>query len=371
MIRISFVALFAVFLFSSQAEAYPELSRHGYTNCTTCHISPSGGGLLNLYGRELSKEVLSTWSRDGEQYFAYNAYKKLSQEEKILLGGYFRSVQAVRDSADTRAGRFIVMQADLEGGYNGEKVAVVGSIGRQELRSGFQSTSRVFSRRHYALVRIGEQQNFRVGKFMRFYGTNDPNHNLYVRRDTMLGFDTESYNAEYSWLGEHVSAYVTGLFGSLGDDKSQSQEKGLTASVSGYFAEKHKVGVSVLRAKDNTQERTIGGPWAILSFTKPLFLLSELDFQSKRVAATKQLQSGYVTSQKLNFEWVQGLISFITYERKDLNRGDPNSKQQSYGTGIQFFPRPHFELIGAWQKDVAISTNTSSDLYWLLLHFYL
>lgn len=361
----------ALFLVPSAAFAYPELSRHGYTNCTTCHVSPSGGGLLTAYGRELSKEVLSSWAKDGEQYFAYDAFKSLGQNEKVLLGGYFRSVEAVRDSAATQVGRFIVMQADLEGGYNGEKFAVVGSVGRQELRSGLVSTSRAFSRRHYVLARLGEQHNLRVGKFLHFYGTNDPNHNLFVRRDTQMGFDTESYNAEYSWLGDKFAFYLTGLFGSLGDDKNQSQEKGVSASVSAFLAEKQKLGLSYQKSHDNLQERSIGGPWLILSITKPLFLLSELDYQSKLVRTSAQRQEGYVNSNKLNFEWMQGLISFVTYERKYLNRFDQLSRQQSYGTGIQFFPRPHFELIGAWQKDTVLATRTSSDLYWLMLHFYL
>src|SRR5688500_1071067 len=56
---------------SSEAWAYPELIRHNYTNCTSCHVSPTGGGILNAYGRALSGEVLSTWYREGEERFAY------------------------------------------------------------------------------------------------------------------------------------------------------------------------------------------------------------------------------------------------------------------------------------------------------------
>jgi hypothetical protein len=361
----------ACFFISANAFAYPELSRHGYTNCTTCHVSPSGGGLLTAYGRELSKEVLSSWSKDGEQYFAYDAFKGLAQNEKVLLAAYFRSVEAVRDSAASQVGRFIVMQADVEGGYNGEKFAVVGSIGRQELRSGLLSTSRIFSRRHYFLARVSDQSNFRVGKFLHFYGTNDPNHNLYVRRDTQMGFDTESYNAEYSWLGDQFSFYLTGLFGSFGDEKNQSQEKGISASASAFLADKQKLGLSYQRSQDDLQERSIGGPWVILSLAKPFFLLSEFDYQSKLVKLSSQRQNGFVNSNKLNYEWTQGLISFVTYERKYLNQFDQLSRQQSYGTGVQFFPRPHIELVGAWQKDLVLATRTSSDLYWLMLHFYL
>src|SRR3989344_836543 len=168
---------FSVF-YSDRAKAYPELSRHGYTNCTSCHLSPSGGGLLTAYGRELSKEILSTLDREGEQYFAYN---KLPADEKVLLGVYIRGLQALRDSDEKEEARAILMQADAEAGYNEKKWAIAASIGRQEIRSGLDSKGRLFSRRHYFLYRVTEEVAVRAGKFLRFYGLNDPNHNLYVR----------------------------------------------------------------------------------------------------------------------------------------------------------------------------------------------
>src|SRR5580692_4135785 len=33
------------------AAALPTMIRLGYTNCSACHFSPQGGGLLTLYGR--------------------------------------------------------------------------------------------------------------------------------------------------------------------------------------------------------------------------------------------------------------------------------------------------------------------------------
>lgn len=366
-----YVIFFFGLFYTVRGFAYPELSRHGYVNCTTCHVSPAGGGILTPYGRELSKEILSSWAKDGEQYFAYDAYKKLGQSEKVLLSAFFRGVQVVRDSDAKRDARAIIMQADAEAAYNGEKFAVVGTLGRQELRSGFLSHGRLFSRRHYALYRLAETHNLRFGRFLKFYGLNDANHNLMIRRDLQLGFDTESYNLEYSWLGESVSAYLTGIFGSFGDTLAQSQEKGATGSISYYFLDKQKVGLSFMRSEDTTQRRTLGGPWLIFSFIKPLFLLSEFDYQNKTIKLTSQRQVGFVNSNRLNYEWFQGFISFLTFEKKFLNHNDPLSRQQSYGAGLQFFPRPHIELVAAWQKDQVLQTNTSSDLYWLMLHFYL
>jgi hypothetical protein len=60
-------------LVSGRAMGFPDLIRHGYTNCIACHVSPNGGGVLTKYGRSLSKELLSTWGREGEEKFAYFA----------------------------------------------------------------------------------------------------------------------------------------------------------------------------------------------------------------------------------------------------------------------------------------------------------
>ncbi len=362
---------FTICFFSSKLWSYPELSRHGYTNCTSCHVSPSGGGLLNLYGRELSKEILRTWSKDKEQYFAYNSVPFLSQNEKLLVGAYVRGLQMKRVTSTVEEARSILMQADIEVGYSPEKWAVVATAGRQEIRSGQQSDSRFFSRRHFALYRVDEKQNIRFGKFLKYFGLSDPNHNLYVRRDLQLGFDTESYNLEYSFFSEKWSLYLTGIFGSFGDQYSQTREKGISSSLSYFFDDKQKVGFSFLKAADDNQDRYLGGLWTIYSFSKKIFLLSELDYQEKTLKSNSAKQAGFATSNRLNYEWYQGVISFILAERKFLNQSDPLAEQQGYGLGVQLFPRPHFEIFGAWQRDEVISTQSRSDLYWVMLHFYL
>ena len=62
-----FCAALILTFVSGAAQAFPDMIRHGYTNCTACHVSPSGGGVLNAYGRSLSKELISTWSGKNEE----------------------------------------------------------------------------------------------------------------------------------------------------------------------------------------------------------------------------------------------------------------------------------------------------------------
>ena len=58
--RTSIWVLLAVCGASGAARAYPFMIRQGYTQCSTCHTDPSGGTLLNEYGRAQSELLLSS-----------------------------------------------------------------------------------------------------------------------------------------------------------------------------------------------------------------------------------------------------------------------------------------------------------------------
>lgn len=366
----------AVFLFlfclSGTVQAFPELSRHGYVNCTTCHLSPSGFGVLTEYGREMSKELLATWAIEGEQRFAYDL---LTPPEALLVAGYIRTLQVHKENTATRIGYPIVMQADVEAAYNTNRWAVAITAGRQEIGAQPKAEGRFSSRRHYGLFRVSEEHSVRLGKFQKFYGLNDPNHNLYVRR--RLGFqqDTETYNAEYAWLGEKFSTYLTYVFGGLSDSKSRARESGPSLSTSYFLFDKHKIGASYFYGEDdarpNDTRRVVMGPWFIVSWTDRLYSLSEFDYQRKENRITKQTTYGYVTSNRLSFEVHKGIIPFVLFEQEHLDRDRPQSKLRTFGLGAQFFPRPHFELSAAWQKERVFSSPDYSDLAWIMLNFYL
>ncbi|MFA6239124.1 MAG: hypothetical protein WC635_17425 [Bacteriovorax sp.] len=360
-----------VLSFIKPAFSYSELSRHGYVNCTSCHLSPSGGGLMTAYGRELSRAVVSAWGAKNEQYFAYNAIPAISKSDKVLAGAFIRGLQALRDDKNATEARAILMQADADLAYNDVSWAVLGSIGRQEIRNGLESSSRFFSRRHYALYRINYSNQFRIGKFLQFYGLNEPNHQAYVRKYLSFGFDTESYNSEYCYLGENFNLYLSQSFGSFDDKYSRANEKSLSTSMSYFFWDKQKIGLSAYRGTESSSKRITYGTWGIFSFTPQIFSMHELDFQDKKIKSSSIVQSGYVTSNKLNYEYIRGLIGFLSYDLANLNPINSGSHKFAYGAGVQFFPRPHLELISAWQKEEIVHLRSQSDLFSFVFHFYL
>src|SRR5271170_3463367 len=96
---------------SFSAFGFAEMVRHGYTQCTACHVSPAGGGILTAYGRELSSDLLSTWSRPNEGQFLHSAVGAHLAEKGFLFGGDIRAVQTRFQDQHDLQGRFFWMQA--------------------------------------------------------------------------------------------------------------------------------------------------------------------------------------------------------------------------------------------------------------------
>jgi len=358
-----------IFLTSLSSWAFPELVRYGYPNCTACHVSPSGGGLLNLYGRELSKEVLSTWGAKGEQYFAYGLVKT---PQNVNLQGYVRLLQLHRETPSVEEARTIWMQADLEGSYKYKNVTAVGMFGRQEKNVNGEKVVQPISRRHYLMWNATDSTTIRAGKFGRYFGLNTPYHTSFVYRDLGFGNETETYNAEVSYLKNNFTFFYTAIIGTLKDKTSYATEKGHTASLQYAFLKSQKVGATYYKGKDENQKRDIYGPWFILNYDRNLFLMSELFLQNKLNDQSHVRSKGYVTTNRLNYQVHKGIIPFLTFEASQLDWTSDATKRQSYGTGLQFFPRPHIELMATYQKDrYYVDNGYFADLYWFMLNYYL
>jgi hypothetical protein len=349
--------------------AFPELVRHGYVNCTSCHVSPTGGGVLTAYGRELSKEVLSTWGKDGEAAFAYGLVKP---PEWLSMGGDFRGLELYTDTVTATQKRFILLQVDLEAAANYKKLYLVSTLGYMDPSPNSSLlVDHLISRRHYLNYRPTDELSFRVGKFLYAFGINTPDHVTSVKRGLQFndqGFET--YNAEAAWIGERINAYVTGVFGRP-DSPALARETGVALQVSTSIADTYKIGASLFAGSNNRQSRQVMGPFGILGFTPHFFLLSELDFQGV-TSSDNSLgkQWGLASYERLDYEFVQGFHGYLTQEALRLDFSNSETLSKVYGIGVQFFPRSHFELNLSWQLRMDAVSPGYSDYAYLLLHFY-
>jgi hypothetical protein len=108
-----------------------------------------------------------------------------------------------------------------------------------------------------------------------------------------------------------------------------------------------------------------------VNISHQVFVMGEIDRQERSDSPSSggrltQAQYGYL---RLHYEPVQGVIPLLQYQHE---RGDINldsTETNKYGFGVSFFPRPHFEFFGVWNR--VWKQGDWSDEAYLMLHYYL
>lgn len=364
------LTVFILILVSSLiAIAFPENVRHGYFSCTACHVSPSGGGVLTLYGRSLSSELMSTWGSTKSSGFFFSDV----ENEKVNPPWFrsqmsFRAVQAYLDNPQVERTRFIPMQSDLEVGVDSEKFAVIATAGFRA-KDNPTRLNEFFSRRHYLLYRFTENLSSRVGKFIFSFGLNGPDHVTATRRG--LGWDQgyETYNLELNYHLEKSSYTITGVSNSP-EEKNVKRDRAVAFTSNFLVFDKSKFGFNIYSGEQESSRRVVYGPHWIYSFSDNLYVNSELFWQNKKVKATDKNSNGYGTFHRLNYELKKGVIPFLQLDRSYLDTQDEATLVDNYGAGLQFLPWSHFEFTGYVGQEKT-SSKPPSTYAWLMLNFYL
>lgn len=180
-LNLSRVFLALALLFPQLALAYPDAIRHGYANCTTCHFSPGGGGLLTQYGRSVSREVFSTWGYENEEQPLHGLVKFPEWlGTQIVVGGELRYIRVKRSNV-TEAESFL-MQAQPRLGLQYKNFKVAAAIG--EIKNPRTSEKIELALPEiYGIYSARDDLHFRIGRFQPVYGLRLPDHQLFVRAD--------------------------------------------------------------------------------------------------------------------------------------------------------------------------------------------
>ena len=355
-------AIWMILLFAARdGFAFPEMTRHGYTQCTACHVSPGGGGVMTQYGRQLSEELLSTWSRKGEGQVLHGALKSDTAEKGFLIGGDVRSIQIHRKDANARSGRYFLMQANVDLAYQSGIFTTMISVGQIENPMGGRVEGNLNAGKFYLLATITEALSVRVGRFAPQFGINMPDHVLVTKQG--LGFRPQMQydTAELSWLSENLS-FFGGVAKTAPGTPQASGENIINVHANYNFKERFKIGASNWYGEGPAGIRRLYGLNAILGFTHKLFNLTEIDF------ANDKTRDGLFAMSRVGYELFKGLVPYVQLQRQHADFTDRDGVASYYTLGGQFFPRPHFELTGQWSK-VRNSRGWSDDAY-LLVHYY-
>jgi hypothetical protein len=364
-------------LSSSSALGFAELVRHGYPNCIACHVSPSGGGVLTEYGRALSKDLLSTWSYEGEERLGHKLIEALPSW--LQIGGDQEFIQTYKNNPLATETKNFWMENELEAALRFGKFYVDANVGLQRGPSSTPNLYDVISSRHYLGYYLTDEFSIRFGKFTPAYGLNLANHTLLSRGP--LGFDQgmEHLNLEAAYFGEKYDVFLTALLGKADIEGAAIEsppdpsldERGLSFSSSRWILEKFKIGASFLYANSDVYKRSLFGIYEVLKLSEKFYFLGEVDWQSKVARDTGIEARGPVLVHQLGYEAFKGLNIYLLQQESYLDLNSARTRDESYGSGVRFYPRPHFEFQVEYRKERNMRLfNDFYDYAFILGHYY-
>jgi hypothetical protein len=370
-------ALLALLLAApAAAHAYPQFQLStGAVRCNQCHYAPSGGGLLNPYGRDEAGDAISA---GGDGRFLHGLWEPPSW---LGLGADLRFAGlATNEGAVTGVDwEAFPMLADLYARAAVGGFSVYVNLG---YRGSARPTeppvvSRILSREHYVMWREGATGWYvRAGRFFAPYGIRLPEHTAYIRR--FLGFNTleETYDVSGGYIDDDLELHLTAftpdfIRGAVGDRGSGG---------AAYFEQRvleHKAawGAQARVSVGDTNTRSSLGLVGKLYLDGPrIQLLAEVDvvLQSLRDLGPDRWQLfGY-----LGAAWfpLRGLLFQLQLERFDEDMAVKGVARDAVSVELQWFPTAHVE-VSLYGRLQIIGTGTAdgplSEVGLLQFHYYL
>ena len=381
------VLLFALFLtaWAKPASAYSWMIRHEYTSCATCHLDPSGAGVLTMYGRAQSEVLLRT--RYGQVPDTEDPTKlggflfgAVPLPEQLMLQADLRSMfLALKPPSPTPwQTKYVLMQADAAAGVSvgrlraSGRVGVVdeGALGASVINfSSDQNQAKLVSREYWAGVALGSDNQFllRAGRINLPFGLRILEHTAWVRASTQTDINaSQQHGASFAFTDDKWRAEIMGIVGNFQLRPYELHQYGYSAYGERAFGPKLAVGVSSLLTytpTDMTAQapafRHAHGAFARYTPVKALVLSAEIDMllRSPKNAA---YDAGGVIFIQADVEPVQGVHLIATLESRDeaFAKGPP-----SYGAwgSVMWFFLPHMDVrVDAIMRDVATGTERST-----------
>ncbi len=372
----SFVLLWiALALGAGSATAEPIFLSKQYARCTTCHYSPTGGGLLTPYGRSLSRQELSTTGK-GEPT---QQHEIAGREEAFLWGILGKSLGTVDVGIDMRPAylnlnfggignhRTLWMNADLLAAYRVNGWTVYGEVGRQPQANG----SKIDSYEYWVGHESEKGYGFRVGRFLPAYGLRLADHTAYTRSG--LGFDyyDQVYGLELSQTTDgHLVQF------SIGPGRAESilHDDGRRAfTTTGRFQldlSPHTTLVaSGLYRGSSTQDPRNGAGGLAFGFapTSHVSIWTEADTHFKQGASGAP---AYTLLNETGVEVFRGVwLKFSPQLRTDYGNTSGGLVRMAFEANL--FPRTHWNVDASYYRDKSRVNDLVTKTFLLQLHLYL
>jgi hypothetical protein len=361
------------------AGAEPKFLSKQYTRCSSCHYSPTGGGLLTPYGRSLSHRELSTFSEPaspatqgepsgrGEEAFLWGALGNALGP--VHLGIELRPSHLELSVAGFESDRNILMTADLIGAFRHNDWTLYGQMGRQPEVPGSPAT---FDSYEYWVARQPERGlGIRVGRYLPAYGIRFADHTAYNR--SLLGLEQydQIFGVELSQTADRYLLQVSlgpGLAEAIIDDDGR---QAFTASGRLQFDLSPRtalVASGIFRDDSRLETRSGSGGLALgLAPMSRLTIWSQVDALFREDAPEG---TAYVFVNETAFEAFRGLWLKVSPQvRSDGGATSPGLTR--WLVGADLLPRTHWNLNLAYYRDKNRQNDLVTKIVLLQLHVYL
>ncbi len=358
--------------------------RHDYTGCATCHVDPSGGGVLTEYGAAQGDILLRT-------HYGSAGSGDTSNSAGFLWGAvhppaWFLPSGSVRTLAiETKTGNgkylrdLVLMQADLRAAIVSGGFRAYASLGFVNVDDPAASVSGGFvSREHWLGWAFGKDDAFlvRAGRINVPFGIRQIEHTLLVRASTRTDLnDTQQHGVALSYNADQLRGEVLAIAGNYQVAPDAFRERGYAGYAEYAPLSSAAFGVSSLvthAARDlylllpNT--RQAHGVFTRLAPVSPLALLFEADL----VAQSALSATGYATMLQADVEPIQGVHLIASGE--NMHSGATGSGTSWGGwLGAGWFFAPHadarFDFV---HQSLAFGTvNVPLTTFMMQFHVYL
>lgn len=378
-------ALLCVVAWSSRASAYPWMIRHDYTGCITCHVDPSGAGLLTPYGRAQSDVLLRSHYTGGTPEepgkSAGYLWGLVTPPDWLNLGGSFRGLDLYdKPDGQPTTHSLILMQADLRGQVQVGGLRANASFG--VVTSGASQASvrgNLVSREHWLGYAFDDDAFMvRAGRINLPFGLRMIEHTMFVRMATRTDLnDTQQHGVAFAYSGELIRTEVMAILGNYQINPDAYRERGYSGYIEIVPAPRVAVGLSSLAthaAKDiylqvaNT--RQAHGWFARVSPWRPLVLMAEADLIVQTLSGTGTLV-GYASMLQADVEPWQGLHFIGTAESYKQQAGWGQSWAGWLGTGWFFAPHADVRVDFMRRSDVVGNGRFDSTALMGQMHVFL
>jgi hypothetical protein len=358
----------------AEVGAEPKYISKQYTRCTTCHISPTGGGLLSAYGRSLSHRELSTTGapppaagepepQPGEEAFLWNALRDALGP--VQLGINLRPSHLRYDFAGFSDDRNLWMTAEVQAAVKVNDWVLFGQVGR-ELDEGEFTLD---SSEYWAGRQPDEGIGFRAGRFLPAYGVRFADHTSFNRAFLGLAQYDQILGGEVSHSrGRFLTQVAAGgraepLFNDDGREAFMATGR-LQADLG---ARTTLVGSGLFRDESDVEPRS--GAAGVAFGYAPLSRLATWT-QVDGLFSDGQASTTYVIANETSFEVYRGIWAVVTPQAR-VGGGSSVPDVLRFGIGAVFLPRTHFNANVHYYRDRNQTSDITTEILLVQLHMYL